>query len=504
MDRQIRQLAFGLLVLFLLLFGAVNYVQVFAADRIADDPANAYRQLLAEYEVDRGEILAADGTVLAMSRKSRGPLEYERRYPQGPTYAGITGFYSLFFGRTELEQSFNPFLSADAPELLPQTISDLVLGRPKRGSSIVTTIEPRLQELAANLVAQMPQGGGIVAMDPSTGDVLAMASNPTFDPNELASQDPKEVRPAWKRLNEDPDKPLLSRANDELFPPGSTFKLVTISAALEHGYTPTTLIPNPPVLDLPLTDDTLQNFGGGVCPGGSQIRLADALRQSCNVSFGGIALDLGPKALANQARAYGFCLNDPQESSACLSEAVPFDIPWSQGRFPEPAYFQGRDPLLAFAGIGQDNVSANPLQMALVASAIANDGSEMLPRLVTEVRDPQGRIVKRYEPRAWGDPISSQTAADLTQMMVSVTEPGGTAYPSATIPGIQVAGKTGTAEHGEGRNPHAWFVSFAPADAPQVAVAVIVLDGGSLGSEATGGRIAAPLAKQMIEAALGG
>jgi penicillin-binding protein A len=500
MDRQIRRLAVGLLVLFLLLFGAVNYVQVFAADRIADNPANAYRQLLAEYKVDRGKILAPDGTVLALSRKSRGPLEYQRRYPEGPTYAGITGHYSLLFGRTQLEQTYNPFLSADAPELLPQTITDQLLGRPKRGASVVTTVDSRLQELATHLVAGMPHGGAIFAMDPTTGDVKAMAANPTYDPNELASQDPKQVRAAWKRLNADPEKPLVSRANDELFPPGSTFKLVTASAALENGYNVDTLIPNPPVLDLPLTSNTLENFGGELCPGGSQIRLADAFRVSCNVAFGGIALDIGPDALARQARAYGFCLDRPPRTD-CLTEAVPFDIPWVQGRFPEPSFFQGRDPLVAFAGIGQGDVTANPMQMALVASAIANGGTEMRPRLVSEVRDPQGRVVKRYDPQAWGEPISSRTADAMTQMMVSVTQPGGTAFPYADVPGVTVAGKTGTAQHESGA-PHAWFVAFAPADAPRIAVAVIVLDGGSLGSEATGGHVAAPIAAQIIQAAL--
>ena len=372
---------------------------------------------------------------------------------------------------------------------------------PRRVS--LTTIDPDLQRLAASLVADMPQGGAIFAMDPTTGDVQAMAANPTYDPNELASQDPKRVRAAWKRLNADPSKPLLFRATGELFPPGSTFKLVTASAALENGMTTDTLIPNPPVLDLPLTSNTLQNFGGELCPGGAQIRLADAFRVSCNVTFGQIALKVGADALAEQARRYGFCLDDPEKSSACLTEAVPFDTPWVQGRFPTPAYFQGRDPLVAFAGIGQDNVGANPMQMGLVASAIANGGREMLPRLVSEVRDAQGRVVQSYEPRAWGRPISGATADAMTQMMVSVTQPGGTAYPYGDVPGVTVAGKTGTAQHGSG-SPHAWFVAFAPAEDPRIAVAVIGLDGGSLGSEATGGHVAAPLAAQMIEAALRG
>jgi penicillin-binding protein A len=503
MDRRIRRLAAGLLVLFLAVFGAVNYVQVVAADRIADNPANAYRQIIAEYKVKRGTILANDAeTPLAFSEKSRGILEFQRKYPQGPLYSNFTGYYSLYYGRSELEESFNEYLAGDAPELLPQTLGDFVLGRPKRGASIVTTIDPELQALAQDLVEDtgtFEEGGAIFAMDPQTGDVLLSASNPTFDPTPLASQDPKEVRRTWERLNDDRARPLRSRANDELFPPGSTFKMVTAAAALENGYTPNTLIPNPGELDLPLTDNTLQNFGGGVCPGGSQIRLADAFRISCNVSFGGIALDIGPKKLSEQTRRFGFCLDAPP-SSECLSEPVPYDTAWTQGRIPEPAYFEGNDPLVAFSGIGQDEVKANPMQMALVASAIANGGVLMRPRLVTEVRDPSGQIVTQFEPEEFGTPISAQTAEDLRDMMVSVVSPLGTAS-AAAIPGIEVAGKTGTAQHLEGQAPHAWFVSFATDDqGRQIAVAVIVLDGGSLNDDATGGVLSAPVAKQIIEA----
>lgn len=505
MDRRIRRLSAGLLVLFLALLAAVNYVQVVAAQRIADNPANAYRQIVAEYEVKRGSILANDAeTELAFSSKSRGVLEYQRHYPDGRLYSGVTGYYSLYFGRSELEQSFNEYLAGDAPELLPQTLGDFVLGRPKRGASIVTSFDPDLQALAQDLVEDesvFEEGGAIFAMDPQTGDVLASASNPTFDPNELASQDPKAVRKAWDRLNDDPDRPLLSRANDELFPPGSTMKMVTAAAALENGYTPNTLIENPSPLPLPLTNNTLQNFGGSACLGGvAQIRLADAFRISCNVSFGKIALELGPKKMAEQARKFGFCLVEHDRADRCLTEAVPYDTPWTQGRFTEPAFFQeGNDPLLAFAGIGQAEVSANPMQMAVVASAIANGGVMMRPRLVTEIRDPQGRVVTRFEPEELSSPISTQTAEDLTDMMVSVVGPTGTAS-GAAIRGIQVAGKTGTAQHGEGKDPHAWFVAFAPAEDPQIAVAVIVLDGGSLNADATGGQLSAPVAKQIIEA----
>jgi penicillin-binding protein A len=472
---------------------------VFASGRIAANPANAFRQYVAEYRVDRGPILARDGTTqLAYSRKTKGTLQYERRYPRGDLYAGITGYYSIVYGKSELESAMNSYLTGDAPELAAQTFSDLILGRPKKGGAVVTTIDARLQQVASQALGSEP--GAVVAMDPRTGDILAMVSNPSFDPNLLSSGSTAKIRQSWNRLNSDPNTPLLWRSNDELFPPGSTFKMITASAALENGYTTSSTFPNPRELNLPLTNGTLQNFGGEWCNGGaSQISLIQAFTVSCNVTFGEIGLKLGPDKLQAQAEAYGFCPTDPPTQTTCLSPTVPSTIPFQTGRFPEPSYFQGNDPLVAISAIGQDNVLANPLQMALVASAIANGGVEMQPRLVLDVRDPSGRVVKTFPPQQYGTPISPDTARTMTQMMVSVVNSGtGTA---AQIPGVTVAGKTGTAQHGTG-NPHAWFVSFAPAENPRIVVAVIVLDGGSLGSEATGGQVAAPIAKQVIEAAL--
>ena len=496
MERQIRQLGVALLVLFLIAFAQINYIQVVAADRIENDPANGKRELIAEYKVERGSILAADGTtVLASSRPSAGDLRFQRRYPHGELYAHETGFYSFVFARAELEQSFNDFLAGDAAELLPQTLTDLILGRPKQGATVVTTLDPVVQEAAAQAALAEPGDVAIAAIDPSTGDVLALFAEPSYDPNLLASQDPKVVRESWDELNADPDKPLVSRASDELFPPGSTFKLVTASAALQNGFGPTSTWPNPRALDLPLTDETLENFGGSHCAGGAAtITLAEALKISCNVTFGEIGLELGAEALAEQARLYGFTAEPGQD-------LVPFDIPWVSGVFPAPDTFEQREPAVALSAIGQQDVAANPLQMALVAAAIGNGGVEMQPRLVTEARDPSGRVIATFDPEIFSTPLTPANAAILTQMMVAVVESGtGTA---AQIPGVAVAGKTGTAQHGDGADPHAWFVSFAPAEAPRVAVAVIVLDGGSLGSEATGGQVAAPIAKAVMEAGLG-
>ena len=504
MDRQIRRVGIALVGLFGLLFVQLAYVQVFAAEDIRNNPANATRQIIAEYRVQRGPILSADGRVLAESRRSRGRTAYlyGRRYPDGPLYAALTGYYSLQYGRAGLEQAMNDYLAGSAPELAVSTFTDLVLGRPKKGGAVVTTIDPALQQTAAAALGTLP--GAVVALDPRTGDVLAMVSNPTYDPARLSAGTPTQVRSYWTQLNADPAKPLISRAKDELFLPGSTFKLITASAALENGFSPTSRWPNPHELPLPQTTKKLQNFGNEWCLGGaSSVTMADAFRESCNVTFAQVGLKLGAEKLAAQAHAYGFCPTDPPGTTTCISPTIPFVIQFQTGRFPTSQYFEQNTPLLAYSAVGLDNDLTNPLQMALVGAAIANGGTEMAPRLVTEIRDPEGRVVREFPPRVFGNPIRPAAAAAMRQMMIGVVQSGtGTA---AQIPNIQVAGKTGTATNGPTKAPNAWFVCFgnaAPGTIPTIAVAVIVLDGGSLGSEATGGRVAAPIAKQVLQAYL--
>jgi peptidoglycan glycosyltransferase len=488
MNLRIRRTGLVVIALFVVLFAQALNVQVFSARRLYDNPANAYRQIVAEYRVARGPILASDGkTALAFSRPTGEAFNYLRRYPQGELFANITGFYSLVYGTTDLEHTYNADLGAHSQELFATNLWDQLQGKPRHGAAVVTTIDADIQRAATKALAGRP--GAVVALDPRTGDVLAMVSAPSYDPNELSSHDPKQIRAAWTRYNNAPSKPMVSKANQELYPPGSTFKLITASAALENGYGPDSTWPNPPVLDLPQSTATLQNFGGEHCLGGvDTLTLAQALTVSCNVVFGGIGLKLGASALVDQAEAYGF------------NQDIPFDVPFVTGHIPEASYFAEREPAVALSAIGQDEVSANPLQMGLVAAAIANGGVEMQPRLVTQVVGPEQQVIRAPAPAQWGQPISVKTASQLTDMMVSVVESGtGTA---AQIAGVTVAGKTGTAQHGTGEAPHAWFVGFAPAEDPQVAVAVVVLDGGDLGSEATGGAVAAPIARSVMEAAL--
>jgi penicillin-binding protein A len=501
MERRIRRLGIALVLLFTLVFGQLAYVQVFAADDIKNHPANFSRQLIAEYNVQRGKILTTDGLVLAESvpAPEGSRYRYERRYPQGDLYGYITGFYSRIYGRSALEQSMNTYLSGEAPELAISTFTDLFLGRPKRGANVFVTIDPNLQEVARTALGS--NEGAVVAMDPGSGDILALYSTPGFDPSLLSSGSDPEMRRAWRRLNDDPSNPLLALSHQELFLPGSSFKIVTASAALENGFGPDSVWPNPHRLELPLTNEELQNFGDDHCNGGSsQISLIEAFEESCNVTFAEVGLELGPERMAAQARAYGLCGTLPPGRTTCDEQLVRFELPFQNGRFPEPGYFERNDPLLAFSAIGLDNDLVNPLQMAMMASAVANGGLLQRPRLVTEVRDAQGRVAREFAPSDVGRAISPPAAAALTRMMIAVVNEGSGFR--AQIPGIQVAGKTGTATNGEGRPPNAWFTAFAPAQNARIAVSVIVLDGGDLGSEATGGQVAAPIVRAVIEAYL--
>jgi penicillin-binding protein A len=508
-DRQIRRLGIAFAVLFGLLFAQVAYVQVFAADRISAEPGNAARRIRAEYETQRGSILASDErTVLANSvRAPKGSLyAFERAYPHGELYGQITGFYSRRYGYSGLEAAMDPFLAGTAPELATSNLTDLILGRTKVGGTVLTTIVPRVQQAAAGALNGLK--GAVVALDPTTGRVYAMYSTPSYDPTKLSTGTDEEMQTAWQNLNADPEQPLLSKAFQQLYLPGSTFKLITASAAFENGYRPDGAVKNPHTLDLPDTSAELHNFGDEFCAGGATtVAVLEAFTESCNVPFGEIGSALGPDKLAKQAHAYGLCTSFPPgnpDSPDCSNDTISFTIPWETGRFPDASYFADRRPAVAYSAVGLDNDLFNPLQLALISATIANGGTLYEPQLVAEVRDPQGRPVKQFDPKEYGRPISPQTAVWMREMMINVVARGtGTA---AQIPDVTVAGKTGTATNGENKPPNAWFTAFAPAgqdQPPKIAVAVIVLDGGSLGNEATGGQVAAPIAKQVIESFLG-
>jgi penicillin-binding protein A len=471
----------GLLIAFLLVFAQLNYVQIFAAQSIAGNDANI-RSLLAEYAIKRGEIETVDFEQLATSKATGGKLKYRRTYPGGELYGHITGWYSLVFGTDRIERSYNEQLLGKSGVISMQDIEDTFLGSGQRGDEVRLTVHSRLQQVAAASLGD--QLGSVVALDPQTGAVRALYSNPSFDPGPLASHDPPSIREYWNSLQpSSPTSPLVNKATSRSFPPGSTFKVVTAAAALESGrYTPQSSFPDPVAIDLPQTDQTLTNFTNTACTGTGSIDLFTALEDSCDTTFGLIGLEIHDQVLAT-AEGFGF------------NQSIPFDVAGEPSAFPRVP--DDQEPFRAYAGIGQGDVAATPLQMALVAAGIANGGEVPRPRLVQEIRDPSGSVVEKPSPETLGQAISAETAAEITRMMTAVVESGtGTA---AQIPDVSVAGKTGTAQSLEGAAPHAWFICFAPSNNPRIAVAVLVENGGSLGSEATGGAVAAPIAKAIIE-----
>jgi penicillin-binding protein A len=482
---QVRKVAAVILVAFLMLLAAPFYWQVVAADRLANDSRNT-RVLIKEYAIERGPIVLADRTPVAESVRSRDrndPLEYVRQYPDGPRYGMITGFYSLVYGRTLVEQQFNSFLLGRAPEQFAQNVTDLLTGRSSPGGTLVLTLDRATQAAAQDALGG--RKGAVVALDPRTGAVLAMTTFPRYDPNDLSSHDPERIRRNWDRLVKDPNGPLLNRAAGGLYPPGSTFKVVTAAAALENGVSLDQELPSPPVYDVPQTSADIKNFGGSTCGDGS-LTLPEALEISCNTTFAGLGVELGDQKLAAEAEKFGF--NEPS----------PYELPAATSSIPT----QQDVPATAQSAIGQRDVRVSPLQMASVAATIANGGRRMAPFVVSQVVSDKGGVVRRFEGEDLGQAIPGRVADDLSGMMRGVVEQG--TATSAQIPGLEVAGKTGTAQHAEGRAPHAWFIGFTEQGERAVAVAVVVEEGGDLGDEATGGRVAAPVGKQVMEAYLRG
>jgi peptidoglycan glycosyltransferase len=482
-NAQIRRVGVGLLIAFMAVFVQLNYVQIFAAERIANNPANI-RGLLREYSIKRGDILTVDDKVIATSVATKDNLKYLRTYPGGELYGHVTGFYSIVFGTRGIESAYNDQLLGEGGVISMQDVEDSFLGSGEQGDDVKTTIDSRLQKTARDALGN--QIGAVVALDPGSGEVRAMWSNPSYDPSGFASHDPKAERAHARSLHpRSQESPLVNGATQRGFPPGSTFKVVTAAAALESGrYRPSSSFPDPVALELPLTDETLQNFTRTTCTGGGRIDLFTALVVSCDTTFGNLGLAI-PDEVRGLADRLGF------------NHEIPFDVRAEPSLF--PTIPDDREPLRAFAGIGQGDVVATPLQMALVAATVAERGVVPRPRLVREVIDSSGGIVDSYSLESLGRAMSESTAAEITRMMVEVVaSPDGTGG-NAAIPGVAVAGKTGTAQSAAGAAPHAWFICFAPANNPQLAVAVLVRNGGSFGAEATGGVVAAPIARALLE-----
>jgi penicillin-binding protein A len=480
MSKRIGRVAAIVLVLFGALFINLNVIALVQSDDLANHPANR-RLIIREYQIERGPIIVGEEPI-ARSEETEGELRYLRTYPEGPLYAHLTGYYSFVLRRAGLEAVMNEELTGQPTEVLAQNLSELLFRRDRAGNTVELTIRPEMQRAAREALGD--QVGAVVAVDPTTGAVLASYANPTYDPNALSSNDAAEIREAWDALRDDPNRPLVDRVTRETFPPGSAFKLVTAAAALERGLEPDTSFPDEGVYDVPQTESDIGNFGGGDCADGSSISLHNAMVVSCNTVFARLGVEIGDEALIQQAERFGFNRQPPYELSVERS-AIPKALD---------------TPETAQSAIGQRDVRATPMQMALLAASIVNGGELLRPHVVAGVRDPSGRRLAGADSGRWsegrfdGRPISPRTAEQLRRMMVDTVEDG--TGSRAQIEGVEVGGKTGTAQ--TGGDPTSWFVGFA---GDQAAIAVVVPDAGG---DATGGRVAAPIARQVLEAAVGG
>lgn len=490
MNDSLRRVSVTILLLIVVLLVNATITQVFRADGLRADPRNQ-RVLLDEYSRQRGQITAG-GQLLAYSVSTNGHYRFLRVYPNPFVYAPVTGFYSLRYSSTGLERADDGILNGSDQRLFGRRLADFFTGRDPRGGNVDTTLVPRVQQAAWDAMQQGcgggPCKGSVVALEPSTGRILAMVSSPSYDPNQLASHESDEQGSAWRQLRDDPNSPLTNRAISETFPPGSTFKVVTTAAALQAGVPDSVQLTAAPQIQLPDSTATLENYGGTPCGDGPTASLRDAFAKSCNTAFVELGTKIGGDALRTTANAFG--LDTPPEP-------IPLEVAQSTvGPMVDAA-------AVGMSSMGQKDVAVTPLQNAMIAAAIANNGVVMQPYLVDSLKGPDLANVSTTGPHQLQRAVSPLVAAKLTDLMVGAEQ---NTQQKGAIPGVQIASKTGTAEHGtDPRNtpPHAWYIAFAPAQNPKVAVAVLVENGGDRLS-ATGGALAAPIGRAAIAAALQG
>jgi peptidoglycan glycosyltransferase len=484
MTKELRRLSILMLLMFLALFASTSVIQVVQAETLADNSRNT-RALYDSYEVQRGSIIAS-GAAIASSVPSDDVFAWQRVYVDGDMWAPVTGYINPALGAaTGIEQAMNQELSGTAGSQFLARIDRILTGQPPRGSNVELTLDAAVQRAAYDALGDLQ--GAVIAIEPSTGRVLAMVTSPSYDTNLLASHNTDEVNDVYDALDADPTHPLFNRAiGGDLNPPGSTFKLVVASAALASGdYTPQSTLPNPASYQLPQSSSTIFNASGGACGPGETVTIADALRLSCNIPFAELAVQLGDTAIREEAEKYGFNTS--------------FTMPLTSTASSYPRALD--DPQTALTGFGQGQVTATPLQMAMVSAGIANEGVVMNPRMVDRVIGADLSVEQTFDDTEFGRALDGDIAAQLLAMMVANVSDG--AASGATIDGVDVGGKTGTAENGSGQPYTLWFTGFAPAENPQVAVAVVVEDGGGQGQSGSGNTIAAPIAKKVMEAVLG-
>ncbi|MFJ4036884.1 peptidoglycan D,D-transpeptidase FtsI family protein [Microbacterium sp. NPDC090007] len=482
MTKELRRLSIVMLAMFLALFASTSIIQVVQANALTNTSGNT-RALYDSYEVQRGSIIAS-GTPIAQSVPSDDVYSWQRQYTDAAMWAPVTGYVNpVLDSRTAIEQAENSVLSGQDSNQFFSRIDRAITGQAPRGSNVELSVDATVQKAAWDALGD--QQGAVVAIEPSTGRILAMVSTPSFDTNALASHDTASVDAAYEQLVADASKPLDNRAiAGDLNPPGSTFKLVVASAALASGrYTPESTFPNLAAYTLPQSTNVVRNAGGGACGEGDTVTIATALRLSCNIPFAELAVELGDDAIRAEAEKYGFgsSFTMPLQSTASTYPASP------------------NAPQTALSGFGQGDVRATPLQMAMVSAGIANGGVVMNPRMVDRVINPDLSVSSEGTDSEFGRALDTDVATQMVTMMTANVQDG--AASNATIDGVRVAGKTGTAEN-DSRPYTLWFTGFAPADDPRVAVAVVVEDGGGRGQNGSGNEIAAPIAKKVMEAVL--
>lgn len=477
MNRELKRVSIAVLLMFVMLLCSTTAIAVFQVDSLRNDPRNV-RTIYDSYSAERGPILVK-GQPIAESKPSKDKYNFQRVYSNPDLYSSVTGYFTLNQGNTGIEGALNDYLSGTDNGQFLDKMNAILTGKNPQGSAVETTLDPAVQQAAWDALGN--NSGAVVALNPKTGAILAMVSKPAYDPNLLAVHDSNTVIANYKKLLADPTKPLINRAiSGDLYHPGSVFKLVVASAAIDSGrYTPDSEFPNPSSLKLPGSNTSISNAEGSNCGGTPTVTIATALRLSCNIPFAQLGAALGSAEIAKYAKAYGF----GQKLS------VPMNVTPS-------TYPENTDPARTMlSAFGQDEDRVTPLQVAMVTAAIANGGTLMKPTLIGNVTAPNLTVVQAYQQKVLGQPISSQTSATLTQLMIANVNNG--AASNARINGVDVAGKTGTAQNGEGRKYTLWFTGFAPAIDPQVAVAVVVENGTSFGNA-----VAAPIARKVIEAVL--
>lgn len=490
MNKPIRTISIFCMLLFLALLINATYLQYWRAGALNDDARNR-RAVNEAFSRERGAIMVGRNTPVAKSVPVDDEYKFQRTYPKPMVYAPVTGWFS-FYSQTGIERTQNDILSGDDSRLFVNRLVDLISNEPTKGGNVLLTLNADAQQAAYDGLKALGDGvqGSVVALEPSTGKILAMVSLPTYDPNKLASHDLTESGTTYKQLNEDPTQPLLNRAIQTRLPPGSTFKVVTAAAAIEKGlYDADSDVPGGVTYQLPLTSGEtglIDNEGRNCGANGTKIPFTLAMENSCNTSFAQIAGEVGAEDMAKTAEGFGF-------NQGYLDDLFPN----AESIFPEDL----DKAELGQTGFGQFEVAATPLQMAMVAAGIANGGTVMKPYVVDEVQSADFDVLDKTDPEELSQAVSSTTAREVTKLMVSTVE-NGTAYPAA-IDGVLVAGKTGTAQSGiDAVPPYAWFISFAPADNPEVAVAVMIQKADIPRGEIAGGVYGGPIAKAVMEAVI--